>query len=222
MKIDKGDFLTFASIAHGLGILPVDQRNTLEQCEIKPGIYRRHPKLTKDDSRSDISRDGYMGVLFQLVISNDTKRLDTIISAIIRTRGKVGTWGKSDYINIWPLIFIFTAARYGKWVPTPPIFVGPFSTGFRAHLATLLIHIERMIGKSGYSHIYTMQKLVIANPKNPWFYALYCLVTVDHFSHGKFESLMSDIPDDDDAGTGWGSCPNRVLKGLAIHAKDLL
>lgn len=218
MHIDKGDFLTFASLAASLGILPEDDLKTLDRCEIKPGILRRHPELMPGESRSDISRDGYLGHLFRLVrlpVEERNPRLDDVIQAMKKTKCQVGDFGSSAYTNIWPLSLIYLAARHGGKVFTPPVFVfKPYATGFRAHLVALYIQIEMLIGKKRWSHRRSLKTLVKYNPENPWFLALFCKAKGRKLDI-EFNELIDNIDPVDEASTGWGSCPNSVLIALA-------
>ena len=217
----KGDFLIFASLARGTGVpLTSEEENTLTMCEISPGIYRRWVG-SPYNSRSDISRDGYVGVLFKILAQDGptrNKRLDDIIKACIRTKCKVGERGDSAYTNIWPLFPLFLAARYGKWIPTiPTIAIPQMRTGFRAHLLALFILVEHMIGKRSFFHRWSIEKLWLANPENPWFMAMMYLINDEMIMPPTVADIMriaEELQDNELADTGWGSCPNEVIKGL--------
>ena len=222
MHIDKGDFLTFASIAASFDLLPDDDLETLNQCEIEPGIFRRHPEVIPGvDSRSDISRDGYLGHLFRLMrmpVEERNPRLDNVIKAMQETNCQVGDYGSAAYTNIWPLYLIYLAARHGEKVFTPPVFVfKPYATGFRAHLIALYIHIEMLIGKKRWSHRRSLKTLVNYNPRNPWFLALFCKAKGRKLNQKVFEKLLGKLDIEQHAGTGWGGCPNSVLVALSNH-----
>ena len=237
----KGDFLTFASIARGTGVpLTNDESITLALCEIRPGIYRRWVG-SPYKSRSDISRDGYLGVLFSILAgpeSDRNRRLDDVIKACIKTRCKVGETGDSAYTNIWPLFPMYLAARYSKWIPTlPTIAIPPMRTGFRAHLLALFILVEHMIGKRSYWHRWSMKKIIetdsydpkypnrVVNKDNPWFLMLYALVHGEKTNNGlmaKYGASMIQLQHNRMADSGWGSCPNEVLKGLAEFTRRLV
>jgi hypothetical protein len=235
----KGDFLIFASLARALGVpLTNDESVALTQCEISPGLYRRYPEIkVPEESRSDISRDGYLGVLLSILLGPEAdrnRRLDDIINVCIKTRCQVGEVGEKGYTNIWPIFPLFLAARYGSWVPTLPLIAVPSfkvsykgeeiespssQEGFRAHLMALMILIEYETGKVGTGSRWTMEKLVDKNPNNPWFIALDVLVH-DRMMIRKLTTIrkaIENLPDGKLAGTGWGGCPNEVLKALAIH-----
>lgn len=215
MKIDDGDFLTFASIAHGLGsYLTTDQLRMYIACEIEPGLWRRHPDIGTR-SRSDISRDGYMGVVFQKVSHGDRQGIKRIIRAGWNRLWTMGDRGNLDYINIWPMIPTLYAAAYGSWVPTLPTLIldiPKYTTGYRAHLTALHIMTEMEMGKRRWSHRRTMKLLYKRNPNNPWFEALY--VAAMGWPN---ENLEYDF-DMTEAAYGWGSCPGIVFKALTERA----
>ena len=199
-EIERGDYLTFASI----GNLP-----GWKSCELRPGIYRRHPDLDPSESRSDISRDGYLGVLWRSLVDGDTARIDRILGAILKTGGTVGERGNFDYINILPLLPLFLAARF-KLIPFLPLWIPEqFTTGFRAHLVALSIMIELEAGCSGWTSQRAIRKLVSANPENPLFRAIL----------GRM--VKAPPPDDTSAAEtgqyGWGSCPAFVFNLLISH-----
>jgi hypothetical protein len=225
MHIDMGDYLTFGSIARGLGLLNEPEIKTLERCEIERGVMRRHPDMGPDQFRSDISRDGYIGHLFYCLTLpryERNKKLSDVLYAIWKHRGQVGERGEKGYTNIWPLTFIYLSARFGAWIPTPPPIATPTQyTGFRSHLLAIYILIEYIIGKRRWIHKYSTDKILGHNPKNPWFYALYCLVHREHCYRHEFNNMMDALPDNGEASTGWGSCPDPVLKGLARFTKGL-
>jgi len=225
MKIDKGDFLTFGSIARGLELLDPYEAAMHIRCEVERGVLRRHPDLKTSESRSDISRDGYIGYLFYCLKQTPARRnrlLGDVLHAIWKYKGKVGQRGDSGYTNIWPLTLIYLSARYSKWIPTPPPIATPTQyTGFRAHLLALYILIEVMCGKKRWSHRYSAEKIYKHNTENPWFYALYCLTHNVDCHALVIGRMLKQVPDVGQADTGWGSCPNEVLKGLAIYTLGL-
>lgn len=165
--IDKGDFLTFASISKALG-MPY----SIESCEIEPGVWRRHPDLKVSESRSDISRDGYIGLIFYALVSGDRDILARVRSAGWKRRWTMGDRGLFDYVNIWPLIPYLYAAKW-KWFPTPPVLImGKGKTGYRAHLAAMIIMVDILLGKSYNRHTASIEKLIKHNPTNNLFRAL--------------------------------------------------
>lgn len=199
--IDRGDFLTFASIGQGLG-MPYD----IQSCEVSPGVWRRHPDLKVSESRSDISRDGYIGLIFFAITQDRKDILDRIISAGWKRRWKMGDRGKSAYTNIWPLVPYLYAARYGAWVPTPylPI-VWKAKTGFRAHLFAMLILIDILIGKRYNKHQRSIRTLWENNKGNNLFRALY-----------RLEYLLTEYDYE------WGGCPPEIHRRLAEFTKGVV
>lgn len=211
IQIDKGDFLTFAATGAGCGITGLP----FSKCEVSPGMYRRHPDLQDDESRSDISRDGYLGVLMWAANNTSTDEMNRIIKAGWRRGWTMGDRGNFDYINIWPLVPLIYAVRYGKWVPTlPPLVVKQNSTGFRAHLMALTILIEMSIGKDTWTHRYSTKKLKEANPDNPWFLALYN--KAHKKSQDKVYGMLLNF-NFNEAAYGWGSCPGEVMHALVLR-----
>jgi len=227
MYIDKGDYLTFGSIARGLNLLDPHEAAIVMNCEVrgKPGVFRRHPDMGPTQFRSDVSRDGYIGHLFYCLTQPGyirNQKLSDVLGAIWKYKGQVGERGDSGYTNIWPLTMIYLAARYSKWIPTPPPIATPTQyTGFRSHLLAIYILIEHMIGKRRWSHRYSSEKIFSHNFENPWFYALYCLTHGNRVQRTEFNRMIDVISNDGKADTGWGSCPNAVLKGLARHTRGL-
>jgi hypothetical protein len=215
MHIEKGDFVTFASIAYALDVLPFNMWGDYFRCEIQPGIYRRHADLEEHESRSDISRDGYMGVIFECVVLKNQRKLKDIIKAGWKNRWTMGDRGNFDYLNIWPLIPTLYAAAYGKWIPTLPTLIldkPEYTTGFRAHLTALHIMTEMEMGKRRWSHRRTLKLLLNRNPDNPWFEALYVLAMGWNSEYLEFKFNMEE------AAYGWGSCPGIVFKALTLRA----
>lgn len=210
IHIEKGDYLIFAAIATTCGYKDLP----FAKCEIEPGVWRRHWELQEHESRSDISRDGYMGVILYAVVNNDRAMISRIIKAGWRRRWTMGDRGKSDYINIWPLIPTLYAARYGRWIPTlPTLIIKMNSTGFRAHLMALNILTEMLMGKRKWIHRYSTKKLIEANPDNPWFRALY---NVAHRrSQDDVVAMMLNF-NFEEAAYGWGSCPGEVMHALVV------
>jgi len=215
IHIDKGDYLIFAAIGTVLGIpgIPIDK------CEIEPGIWRRHYNLQSNESRSDISRDGILGVLLYAAIKKDKKLLDRMIKAGWKRKWTMGDRGPFDYINMFPLVPLIYALRYGKWFPTiPPLAVKQMLTGFRAHLLALYIMIEMENGKRGWSHRWSLKQLIKANPNNPWFHALY---NKSHkLSQNNVHEMMKHF-DNSESAYGWGSCPGEVFKKLVERSLAL-
>lgn len=207
MEIAKGDYLTFASIATALGIDSVP----FKKCEVESGVWRRHWELQQHESRSDISRDGYMGVVLYAVLKKDNAMLDRIISAGWKRMWKMGEYGNWDYVSMLPMVPMIYAARY-KWLPNiPAIMLPKYDSGYRAHLLALYILIDMECGRSNWSHRRTLTKLVEANPNNPWFKALY------NRAHGKSQDdvhRMMDSFDNSESAYGWGSCPGPVFRAL--------
>ena len=210
MKIHDGDFLTFASIGTAVGVMPLDQQITFRNCEVAPGIWRRHPQIGKR-SRSDISRDGYLGVMFEAAVNRRKDVLKRIIKAGWRRGWSMGDRGNFDYVNIYPLVPTLYMLFLGKWFPTLPTWIPDipkYTTGYRAHLTALHILTEVVAGKDRWSHRDTMSKLYLANPENPWFITLRSLVFGLDTTDYRFEFS------DQEAAYGWGSCPAEVFKGL--------
>lgn len=208
IHIDKGDYLTFASIGRAVGL-------GLEffQCEIEPGVWRRHPDLKPEESRSDISRDGYLGVLFYLTKYGYYHKIQDIINAGWKRGWTMGDRGNFDYVNIWPLVPLLYRG-VGKSVPTiPPLAIGTALTGFRAHLCALTIMIERQMGMRRWSHKWSIERLVDHNPDNIWFAALENRILGINMND---ISAMWTKFDSRTGAYGWGSCPGEVFKHLVI------
>jgi len=225
MHIDKGDYLTFGSIADGLDILDPADQAVLYNCELMPGLWRRYPNILPQDSRSDISRDGYMGVIFNAVAKKDKLCIADIIHRGWKQRWTMGSWGNFDYVNIWPLIPLLYAARYSKWIPTPPVIVPnnkKYATGYRAHLAALVVMIELMMGKKKGSHKRAAYQLVKWNPLNPWFASLAVATGVSGIESGDYHyTLACEVNSTDTGHYGWGSCPGPVFAGLVKATQQL-
>ena len=199
IDLDNGDFLTFASIASAVGV-EVNSSWHWKDCEVTPGIYIRHPELQDSQSRSDISRDGYMGVLFNQAMKGDTPTVQKIRKAGLKRRWTMGIRGDFDYINIWPLVPILYAFKW-RWMPTIPTLCTPLNNqGFRAHLLALTVCIERSLGKKRWSHKQAARGLMMENPRNPWFRALSLRITGDSFGVGDEYH--------------WGGCPPELHEAL--------
>lgn len=211
MNITRGDYLVFAGLGSSVGLdLPINQ------CEVEPGVFKRH--WLPFDSRSDISRDGYLGVLHHISAKDDKAMLDRIIKAGWKRKWTMGDRGDFDYVNIFPLVPIIYAMRYGSWIPTiPTIALGKMLTGFRAHLLAITILLELRIGKKSMWHKWSMRRLVKANPKNPMFRAL-----LDYLE-GTFTFRLSREEFDWEEGCyGWGSCPPEVFYAVTQFILDKL
>ena len=167
MEIQRGEYLVFAGLGSSVGLkeLPI------ARCEVESGVFKRY--WLSFDSRSSISRDGYIGVLHYIVANNDTVMLDRIIKAGWKHKWTMGE-GDFDYVNIYPLIPLLYAMKYGNWIPTiPTICVGKMKTGFRAHLLAVTILLELRMKRKSIWHLRSMKTLVGNNPDNPMFLALY-------------------------------------------------
>ena len=228
----KGDFLIFASIALGTGVLSQKDLATLLNCEVstkndkgewvKTGVWKRHPNLQEHESRSDVSRDGYIGLLFMLMTLEEGQRnkyLDRLIKAGWSRRWTMGDRGSFDYVNIFPLIPLIYACRYGSLVPVPKVPVWLVrklggTKGYRGHLTALVILIEMMIGKKS-NWQEKMISALIEDAHNPWYFALASRVA----DADMYTALVTTghIPDDGYAATGWGSCPNELYKELVAY-----
>jgi len=208
IHIDKGDYLVFAAIGTALGIPGIP----IKKCEVSSGIWRRHWDLKENESRSDISRDGVLGVLLYSVIKKDKGILDRLIKAGWKNWWTMGERGNFDYVNMFPLVPLIYALRYSKWIPTiPPFAIKSMLTGFRAHLLALNIMIEMENGKRGWLHRHSLKRLIDANPNNPWFHALY---NKQHgYSQTNVHTMMQTF-DNSESAYGWGSCPGEVFKKL--------
>ena len=202
MDIPRGDYLVFAGLGSGVGLdLPI------EKCEVESGVFRRH--WLPFDSRSSISRDGYIGVLHYIVANNDTVMLDRIIKAGWKRNWTMGE-GDFDYVNIYPLVPLLLALRYGNWVPTlPTISVGKMLTGFRAHLLAITILLEIRMGRKSFWHKWSMKRLTKANPDNPMFLALYNYI--DGYTQQNVQRLCKESSSWNEGCFGWGSCPPEVF-----------
>lgn len=218
----KGDFLIFASIAAAHGLVDLLTQCKLIDCERAPGLYERYPDIkVPEESRSDISRDGYLGLLYGLILNKRKMTMDRVIRSGLLRLGHVGRIGAFDYVNVFPVLPLFVAARYGSWVPTLPVLTSrrlKGTVGFRAHLMALTVMIELLIGKRRWSHRYTMRKLVADNPQNEWFFELARACGVNPT---RTRLPFYTIPLTGEAATGWGSCPNVVMLELIKKAKQL-
>lgn len=209
INIHKGDYLTFASIAAAVGVKV--NGPDFRECEIRPGVWRRHPAIG-GRSRSDISRDGYMGVLLYAAVKRDPGMVERIRKAGWRRLWTMGERGNFDYINIWPLVPVLY-----KWIPNIPTLCTPWNnTGFRAHLLALIILIEHVMGKRRWSHRQGARSLTEKNPGNPWFRELYRL-TEGHPG----QAVTSDIYERHWDTYHWGGCPPKLHKALTNFTAGL-
>ena len=210
ITLHKGDYLTFAAIAAAVGVKV--QGPDFRMCEIEHGIWRRHPDIG-NRSRSDISRDGYMGVLLYAAVFNKKDMVERIRKAGWRRGWTMGDRGHWDYINITPLVPIIYAFKW-RWFPTLPTLCTKWNnTGFRAHLLALAILIEHCMGKRRWSHRQGAQGLHEKNPRNIWFNELYCLV------HGKRSGYYTPFGYGNDD-YHWGGCPlelHRAISGFTAR-----
>ncbi len=207
IDLHKGDFLTFAAIADALDV-EVSDAWDWRDCEITPGIYIRHPELQDSDSRSDISRDGYLGVLFNLASRRagvfDIAKVEEIRSAGWPRGWTMGKRGNFDYLNIWPLVPLLYAFRW-RWFPTIPTLCTPWNnTGFRAHLLALTICIERALGKKRNCHRDAAWALYNKNQDNRWFRALHYAIIKRHDVYTQYPTDTYD----------WGGCPPELHDAL--------
>jgi hypothetical protein len=210
IQIHKGDYLTFASIGDALE-LDADGP-FFKSCEVQPGIWRRHPDIG-ERSRSDISRDGYLGVIFNALVRNDHSMITRIREAGPARRWTMGDRGNFDYINIWPLVPILYAFKY-QWMPTIPTLCTKFNNrGFRAHLLAIAILIEHLMGKDRWSHRQGAKGLAERNNANRWFDEL------DRLVHGRPANLRRLPPYGRDF--HWGGCPQEVFEGLVDFTRGL-
>lgn len=199
-----GDYLVFAGLGSSVGLdLPI------ARCEVEPGIFRRH--WLPFESRSDISRDGYLGVLHYIAAKNDMAMLNRILHAGWKRGWTMGDRGDWDYVNMLPLVPLMYMLKYGGWFPTiPTICVGKMKTGFRAHLLAITILLELRAGKKSFWHKWSMRRLVKYNPENPMFLALL------NYIENK-DNLLVDFHIDleyckwEEGCFGWGSCPPEVF-----------
>jgi hypothetical protein len=213
--IERGDWLTFKSIGWAVVGSPTHTFESWADCEIDYGVFRRHPELRVSESRSDISRDGYIGVLFALAAGRNNRTLwgRALLQRILRAgwrRGwTMGNRGEFDYINIGPLVPWILMLRYGRWVPTPKLtwlVRGKWATGYRAHLWVMLILIDLCAGKSWYKHESAIGRLRVANPHNRLFRIMN--LDGDHQLH--------------DDNYEWGGCTPDIFNGLCRFTQKLI
>lgn len=203
MDIARGDYLVFAGLGSSVGMTDLP----ISRCEIQTGVFQRH--WLPFESRSSISRDGYLGVLHNIVATDNRYMLDRIIRAGWQRKWTMGE-GNFDYVNMYPLVPLMYAIKYGSWVPTvPTICVGKMKTGFRAHLLAITILLELRIGKRSMWHKWSVDKLVRNNPKNPMFRAL------QNYLYGRSQNSARMLCQGSDKWVegcfGWGSCPPEVF-----------
>lgn len=222
----KGDFLIFAALASIVcpkKISPADMYSLLK-CDKGDGVYVRHPELKEHESRSDISKDGYLGVIFMEVFLGRAEKIEKIIRGGWKRKWTMGKRGSFDYVNIWPLIPLLYAAKYPDKFPIliPPAFLfkfGKASVGHRAHFFSLIIMILMKLGykKSRFTSI--LEFFMAKNPDNQWFAALYLKSLDCPINDLGLEPYK--LPENQHHGYGWGSCPNEVLNGLIELTKKL-
>jgi hypothetical protein len=211
IELHKGDYLTFASIAAAVGVEV--KGPDFRSCEIESGVWRRHPQIG-ERSRSDISRDGYMGVLLFCAVKDKPNIVSRIRKAGWKRRWTMGDRGTWDHINIAPLVPILYAFKW-KWFPTIPTLCTPLNnTGFRAHLLALAILIEHCMGKRRWSHRKGAKGLAKKNPRNLWFRALVLL------THGDAPTHHSDSMFGEEH-YHWGGCPLELFIKLTNFTAGL-
>ena len=225
----KGDFLTFASIASVVCPDKVRAEDAIDltNCLTKEGVLVRHPDLKENESRSDISRDGYIADLFSLVdmVEESEPYIDNLISVGWSRKWTMGKRGNFDYINIWPVVPLIYAFKYKGKMPIiiPPAFLLKFGKAAKGHRAHFFSLVVLTLIKLGYnkSRFTSIMKVISDNNKgNLWFEVLYCLASGSKVSDSAL--ILDSLPEGGYGGwTGWGSCPNEVLNGLHRYTLEM-
>jgi len=217
----KGDHLTFASLG-----LSADLPYGIMNCEYLPGVFRRYSE--KFESRSSISRDGYLGLLHYIVAKKDKKLLNRIIKAGWKRNWDFDTMpelnSSKDYTNMAPLIPLFYALKWHlnnsgnirKFLTQliltiyvmPPILKA--KTGYRAHLGVLGVLLAMRVGIRSKYHEIIMKDYVKYNKQNPLFRLMYLKLSGKPYDYSEvmqdFEPVIGCH--------GWGSCEPDVFEGL--------
>ncbi len=206
----SGDFLVFASLKAAIGGKDLGVR----ECEVSPGTWVRAPEAF--ESRSTISRDGYLGLLHFCISKKDPSIISRILKAGFprgfqqgRALRKMGFWEEFDYVNILPflghllLVYFFLKGWPHfllRIIPKLPLFLVGKSAkeGFRGHLALVLIWLEaRVFGWERlplFSRI-ALKSLVESNPRNAFFAAAWARSTGGNFK--KAQRLLEATKEDD-------------------------
>ena len=206
----RGDYLTFAALGVSVG-LPYE----VSECEREPGVYTRH--WLPFDSRSSVSRDGYLGVLHWAVSTGDIDRVNRIIKAGWGRRWNMGE-GNWDYVNMSPLIPTLYAIKWG--IPRlsgliPLVALPKLRRGYRAHLLAISVLLQLRLGYKSWISQWSMGKLVESNPSNPLFNLIYNKMSGRVYN---YDTIMSKF--ENKIGChGWGSCEPAVFRALCnwIH-----
>lgn len=222
----KGDHLTFASLG-----LSVDLPYGIMNCEHLPGVFRRYSG--KFQSRSSISRDGYLGLLHYIVAKKDKALINRIIKAGWERNWNFDTMpelkSSSDYTNMFPLIPLFYIVRnyfVRNYISFPDKILLSFycnppllnaKTGYRAHLTSIIVLLAMRLGVKSLYHRWIIKTLVKHNPNNPLFNLMHYKLEDKEYDYKKVMSTFEDKI----GCHGWGSCEPIVFKKLCELVHNL-
>jgi hypothetical protein len=173
IETDSCDSLIFSALANVKDV-------KLTAAELEPGKWLRRPTeypecYSSGESRSNISRDGLLGVIYWAVYHKDSNTLKRLWDYGESHNWVMGEQGWTHSIYVPDHIALLAQALYytsnGKYDYTARFVIMPEftpETGFRAHLQQLQLLIRKKIYNKDESFANKVrQKLKEQNPKNP-------------------------------------------------------
>jgi len=204
--------------------------------ELRPGEWHRDTKgCFPNDSKSEISRDGFIMLLNYLRVQEDSSALHRIWDYGVEHNWIMGD-GPWKLTNMLPLVPVLAKMINKEWTP-PVVAYNVLSmdidshydahtndvkftkkdllTGFRGHLLTMYLYlVGKLNGSLNELEFKAVQMLYEENSNNPLVLAVY-----HRFGDGDqgsaIEILNSDVKNPWEVTTetgvyGWGSCPKIV------------
>jgi hypothetical protein len=218
--VSYGDGLTFQGF--GAAYAKRSLGDVIFSARDDDGKWHRHPKrdcYQTGSSKSEISRDGILGVLHFCFA---TGNMDCVRK--IKSYGEAHDWvfgeGPKDLTWIWPLSFLVDNILGTHELDGSDDALPEYFAGFRGHLLAMYIWLNGKV-KGGISPVEstTLNKLASENPGNPMIKCVWNLYNSESQSD-VIDILLNDFPENPDDVYGWGSAPKGVYFGIVTSCLE--
>jgi len=196
-KCDRSTFVAWMSVA-------CNKDFGIQEYKKEPGVYWRDTEdcYGQGESRSQCSRDAYLGIIFYAYTHNDIQTLEEIYDY-----GRDHDWtmceGVESATNIKDLSYILSSILGKKEkIPNPML-------GFRGHLLAGYIWLDAIYHKGSIQSL-LLQQLHHETNDSPYFSALYHRYSNDNDQSGTLSRMINAS-----GNYGWGGSPVEFHKAAA-------